>query len=605
MGNIDSKYQFEHGNIYCQTDKAYFVAGEQITGKIYLNLSMSYPASSLEIEVKGKEKCKWKTRENKEIKDGENTRHEFQDVIHKGERNIITYKVPVYYFPGGFAPAGQYTFPFSFALPSNLPATLFFCGLDKAVATIKYKLKAILETSIGFNAKKMKFKQTLIIRQPGTASSLNPLQRDERNVYACCCFGNKGTAKITTQFEKDAYTPDEVCRAMCDVDNSQCTKEINDISIRLMQHVELKAKDGQIYTENRLLESKRFDGLGANQATGGMNRYLELSLAGIRQQARPFDDNKSLDKDDLFLAERIQPTAKGTIVKLHYTLTIHCNYGSVCAEEPHCTIPLTITPPPLPSFGVVQAPAGWNPTVFGCFDFHLPGPGEVLSAVVPTVQPVSGNINFNMNVGHEEVKVNTNIIPKVKLQIDTDRINMDVPIPAPAPVHVPVPQPVRAEVSIPVPQPVQAHGHMNVPVPMPMMSVKIDSHDSDYSGENVSMNVGFGGMNMQMEGNMTSNVSYTSETKVNGVTTSYTHTSSHDNVPVPVPVPAPVPAPGPANAAFTMNTNLGMGMDMGMGMNMNVNIDANNGDSSDEEGHMNAQFNMPGMNMNMNFNSNH
>ena len=68
---------------------------------------------------------------------------------------------------------------------------------------------------------------------------------------------------------------------------------------------------GQIFTENRLLESKRFDGLGANQATGGMNRYLELSLAGIKQQARPFDDSKTMSKDDLFLAEHIQPTAKG------------------------------------------------------------------------------------------------------------------------------------------------------------------------------------------------------------------------------------------------------------------------------------------------------
>lgn len=311
MGNIDSKYKFEYGNIYCQTDKAYFVAGEQITGKIYLNLSMSYPAANLEIEVKGKEKCKWITRENKEIKEGDNTRHEFVDVAHKNEKQTIKFKVPVYYFPGGMAPAGQYTFPFSFALPANLPATLFYCGFDKSVASIKYKLQAVMEPTMSSH-KKMKFKQTLIIRQPGTPSALNPTQKDERNVYACCCFGNKGQARITTQFEKDAYTPEEVCRAMCDIDNSQCTGEIRSVSIRLEQHVELKAKDGHTYNDRRILEQKEFDGLGANQSTGGMNRFLELSLAGIKQQARPFEDGKDLDRDDLFLAEKIQPTAKGS-----------------------------------------------------------------------------------------------------------------------------------------------------------------------------------------------------------------------------------------------------------------------------------------------------
>ena len=126
MGNIDSKYTFEHGNVYLQTDKPYFVAGEQITGNIYLNLSMGFPAASLEIEVKGKEKCKWVTRENKKVNDGGNERTEFVDVWHKNETKVITYKVPVYYFPGGMAPAGQYTFPFSFALPSNIPASVIY-----------------------------------------------------------------------------------------------------------------------------------------------------------------------------------------------------------------------------------------------------------------------------------------------------------------------------------------------------------------------------------------------------------------------------------------------------------------------------------------------
>jgi hypothetical protein len=182
MGNLDSKYHFEHGNVYLQTDKPYYIAGEPITGKIYLNLTMMYPAQCLNIEVKWKEKCKWTTRENKEVKDGDTTRTEFQDVEHKGEKEFKN-KIPVFYFPNGAVAPGQYTFPFSFALPSDVPASLYFCAIDNAVATIKYKIKAVLESAMGFSVKEMKHKQTLIIRQPKYESALNPMQTDTRNVY--------------------------------------------------------------------------------------------------------------------------------------------------------------------------------------------------------------------------------------------------------------------------------------------------------------------------------------------------------------------------------------------------------------------------------------
>ena len=99
--------------------------------------------------------------------------------------------------------------------------------------------------------------------------------------------------------------------------------------------MELKSSDGGVYNNRHVLEQKNYDGLGANQSTGGMNRYLELDLSGIKQQAKSFEDGKVLRGDDLYLAERLQPTSNGSIVKLYYQLTVFANYGSCCAEEPH------------------------------------------------------------------------------------------------------------------------------------------------------------------------------------------------------------------------------------------------------------------------------
>lgn len=321
---------------------------------------------------------------------------------------------------------------------------------------------------------------------------------------------------------------------MCDLDNSQCRGEIRNISIRLQQHVDLRASDGLVYTNTHLLEQKNYDGLGANQATGGLNRYLELNLSNIKQMPKSFDDNKPLSKDDLYLAERIQPTASGSIVKLHYTLTVFANYGSVCAEEPHCTIPLTITPPPLPGFGQIQAPPGWAPVVFSTFNFSLPGPGQVMAAASYAVAPVTPGISINFGA-HEEVKMHG---PGISLSIDTDKINREVPIPRPSPA------PGHIEMNVPMP-------HMNMNIPMPNME-----------------------MNMEMHGSTT----YHEEKTVNGVKVSSTTSSSYGGIPPPAPHHGPHTGGG-------ATINMGMGMPM-PGMSTHA-----------DDGNAHAQVSFGGMNV--------
>lgn len=59
MGSSTSKMKFEHGHLYLKLDKEYFVAGETVTGTVYIDLTQAYPAQSLDITIKGKEKTKW------------------------------------------------------------------------------------------------------------------------------------------------------------------------------------------------------------------------------------------------------------------------------------------------------------------------------------------------------------------------------------------------------------------------------------------------------------------------------------------------------------------------------------------------------------------
>ena len=90
--------------------------------------------------------------------EGGETKTEFEEVTHKGKHKVIEYSVPVFSFPGGLANPGQYTFPFSFYLPGDLPASVCFTANDKSYAMVKYSIKAVLEPGFGLDLKAMKHK---------------------------------------------------------------------------------------------------------------------------------------------------------------------------------------------------------------------------------------------------------------------------------------------------------------------------------------------------------------------------------------------------------------------------------------------------------------
>jgi hypothetical protein len=98
--------------------------------------------SFLEIFVKGKEKARFIRREG-----GKNKR----DVVYYVSKKIIEFRGNCFQFQGPLAP-GDYTIPFEFCLPKNIPASICYQSRPphsiegKHWATIKYSIQAILNT---------------------------------------------------------------------------------------------------------------------------------------------------------------------------------------------------------------------------------------------------------------------------------------------------------------------------------------------------------------------------------------------------------------------------------------------------------------------------
>ena len=122
-----------------------------------------------------------------------------------------------------------------------------------------------------------------------------------------------------------------------------------------------------MHTTSSVVSENAFEGIQAQSSTGGMNRMLELDLTQIKNQSYDLKPGKVYKDDDRYLAEMMQPTCSGQFVNCSYTLSVEAQYDVTCSEIPRVTIPLTITPAPVPSFGQVQAPTGWAPVVYDTY----------------------------------------------------------------------------------------------------------------------------------------------------------------------------------------------------------------------------------------------
>lgn len=57
------------------------------------------------------------------------------------------------------------------------------------------------------------------------------------DVKTCCCCCSIGTVGIRSSVEKTAYTSLETVRAVCEIDNTQCTKAFDGVTVSLVQRI--------------------------------------------------------------------------------------------------------------------------------------------------------------------------------------------------------------------------------------------------------------------------------------------------------------------------------------------------------------------------------
>ena len=131
--------------------------------------------------------------------------------------------------------------------------------------------------------------------------------------------------------------------------------------------------DGQLpYQERRIVATKAFDGIAANQSTKGNFRFLDMDLSQVKDPVMNRKD-KNVKKEDLEMAERLSPTVNGSLIRLNYALIVTGVYdGWALGDTPIVRLPLRINSLGLKSWGQIEMPADWNPQEFQAVQAALP-----------------------------------------------------------------------------------------------------------------------------------------------------------------------------------------------------------------------------------------
>lgn len=172
-----------------------------------------------------------------------------------------------------------------------------------------------------------------------------------------------GRSKITTHYEKDVYTSNEIAHAIISVDNSNCKGKISNIIMTLKQKVTLDTGHHQYRRSYNVLE-RSFGSVDANTTKENMLCELNLSLAKQHyvDNFAHYDDMKKPNKNMISFAETLQPTTSGKCISISYELCTKLEFeGTCCIDNPDCTMDMFLQPAFMPGYGSVKAPANWNP----------------------------------------------------------------------------------------------------------------------------------------------------------------------------------------------------------------------------------------------------
>ena len=222
--------QTKSGGAVIEIERPYYYPNELLKGNLHLSLLNDTALSSIELKYLVSIKTSIKTRTKR----------------YNQEQNIydLQFVIPI---PSNLLSKGQYTFPFSFVIPQNLPGSFEYKDRNKN-GVISHKITA--------NVKDIISHSTVFLVRSKLETLNYPLQLSDMKVLKKFCFFNKGISILNFIYDKNTYSLGENINGQCLINNTRCNINAKGLRLELYQKLCIRSERKVSIVERKICQQR-------------------------------------------------------------------------------------------------------------------------------------------------------------------------------------------------------------------------------------------------------------------------------------------------------------------------------------------------------------
>ncbi|EAR98790.1 arrestin (macronuclear) [Tetrahymena thermophila SB210] len=329
------------GGIYIQLQKTAFVSNQVIQGMLNINLEEPFQGHILQVTLVGLEE----THFTYTVGSGKHRR-----TVHaRGYNSFLNFSLPIYDFAQGTNDTAfiihpcQIQIPFQMNVADKLPSSMKYFYSQHTQCSLKYTLFAsIIPTEA--NVKPIGGSQEIFIGQQIPSLELQNMTNSIQEPVICCCC-RSGQIKYNIQTNGRSFAPNENIQIKLDVDFSQYGKKVNNLNVKLLGQLIMKASNTQ------------------------RTKYINIfeKMVNVKVEKTHINENVQLQ-----VPGNVTLSCQGSLIQVNYFLEFYPEISTCCCvskSSPH-EIKIYINPNSSQAYNFSDAPQqlqimppqNWNPT---------------------------------------------------------------------------------------------------------------------------------------------------------------------------------------------------------------------------------------------------
>lgn len=251
------------GGMLIDFTKDHYYPGDEVNGNVYINIVHDIESYGIEIDLQILEGVNFNKRDSAI---SSNLTPEEKIIIAQQEMQneskaakVILYQNTwiIAKFSSNVLTKGQYIYPFTFTLPSDLPGSFEYYD-ETSSAFIKYLIHGRLVSSNGRESE-MNAANLIFVRQSLDNFECPDKKLSTKNIKSWCCI-SQGPSTLNISLLKDHSHPDEELKVTVSLDNSQCQLDAKNIKLEVFQSIELKDRANNTKLLNRKISEHNYKG---------------------------------------------------------------------------------------------------------------------------------------------------------------------------------------------------------------------------------------------------------------------------------------------------------------------------------------------------------